>query len=1023
MGLFNAEVMLERWFAEVVGEPTAIQRAAWPVLRERRNALLIASTGQGKSLAAWRPVVERMADGSDARSGVRALHIAPLKALARDMTHNLAPLLAAVGADCGRPLEMALRCGDTPGSERQRQRQLPPDILSTTPETLFVLLGSAGGRALLRSVETVVVDELHALVSSKRGAHLALSMARLDRLTERPVQRIGLSATAHPAASLACFLGGANACEVIAPDPPGDVELEVELPEMPLGAYANTLHWQQIHARIAELAGASRSLLVFCQTRAQVERSAAALDELLATSGRPGQVGAHHGSLDTAHREGIEARFKQGELAVLVSSASLELGLDLGHVDRVCQLGVPGSINLVRQRAGRSGHRPGRRPCMHLFVLTLNQLIEATALAESLSAGQIDRIEIPAGPLDVLDQHLVAMLGRSPGKVDELLDVVRDAWPYRHLSLDTLERLLASLAEVPEAMPGEQFRALVRRNEHGRWQACPGADRLALVNAGTIPEFFEYEVVRTDTDETVGTLDEEFAFESSPGQVMQLGRRAWRIVRVMTGRVCVEPAEDEPAELPFWFGEGPGRTPEVAAMLLEVFDGRAPERLHPQAIGMLAESAAVLGKLPGPQRLVVEQVTDPGGDRHVILHTFAGARINRAWGLALRKRFCRQFNFELQAAATDDGILVSLGVTSQFELAEVVSFVRSHHVADVLTQALLDTPLFVTRFRWCANNALVLLKNGPGGAIPPQRQRSQAENLIACVFPDQLACLENLSGPREVPDHPLVRQALNDCLHDYMDLDGLVRLLARIECGEIEVHAVETAQPSPLAEALIHAPRHSYLDEAAAEERRTRNFEQPAVKRPRPLPTAMPGSGGPARRRAPKTGAALCHASGVTPVAGLPGIRPSTDALEDFLCAVGFLTQQEGEAGLGLGDPRPAGGWTWWFMQLVRERRALTLTGSDDFPRIWIYSERLDWFLALRPTLVPAPKPGLMPQLPLPGDAEAARQWLVEARGRIDGEQAAERIDGLFPRQSEPLKSEVRRRKHVGRGDIPGGRG
>ena len=1002
MTLFRAEHDLDRWFDESVGAPTPVQRAAWPVLRQRRNALLIAPTGQGKSLAAWRPVVERIVDGHDdgGRRRVRALHIAPLKALARDMTHNLAPLLEAASSVCGRPLEVALRCGDTPAADRQRQRRSPPDILSTTPESLFVLLGSRGGRDLLKTVETVVVDELHALVGSKRGAHLALSLARLDCLTRNPVQRIGLTATARPAQTLARFLGGNAACEVIAPDPPGEVELKLEMPARPLGAYPDPLHWQQIHERVAGLAGRG-SMLVFCQTRAQVERTAAALDELLAESGRPGQVGAHHGSLDTAHREGIEARFKHGELAVMVSSASLELGLDLGHIDRVCQLGVPGSVNLVRQRAGRSGHRPGRMPRMHLFPLTLNQLIEASAMAEALSVREIDCSEIPVAPLDVLAQQLVAMLAVERRDASALRETVQKAWPYRDVSADTVEEVLASLAEVPEAMPEAQFSALVRRDARGGWTAHPRIDRLVLTNAGTIPEFFEYDVVREDNGESVGTLDEEFAFESSPGQVMQLGRRAWRILRVTPGEVRVEPADEEPAELPFWFGEGPGRTTEVAAAVLRVFARGASKALHPQAAEMLAEATAVLGRLPAPDRLVVEQVTDPGGDRHVVLHTFAGARINRAWGLALRKRFCRQFNFELQAAATDDGILISLGVTSQFELAEVVSFVRSHNVADVLTQALLDTPLFVTRFRWCANNALVLLKNGPGGRIPAQRQRSQAENLIACVFPDQLACLENLSGPRQVPDHPLVRQALADCLHDHMDLAGLVRLLGDIEQGRITVHAVETERPSPLAEAMIHAPRHSYLDEADAEERRTRNFEQPVRSSPKPrrLPSAMPGSGGPARRGRDGTvvGSDEKAVRQVAPIAGIAGIRPSVDVLEDLIESVGFLTQKEGEAGLGLGDPRPASGWTWWFTQLVRERRALTLSRADGQVRLWVCNDRVDWFTRLDSGLQPSPAPGQMPRDPAPETAGEVRQWLIEARAKVDGDRAAEVVDAMFP--------------------------
>lgn len=1016
MSLFDVRAELDSWFANAVGEPTAVQRSAWPVLRAGRHALVIASTGQGKSLAAWRPLVERLAETPAGGCGVRALHIAPLKALARDMTFNLAPLLAAAGAACGRSPTIALRCGDTPRAERDRQRRNPPGILSTTPESLFVLLGSRGGRSLLRTVEAVVVDELHALAGNKRGAHLALSLARLDRLAGRPVQRVGLSATARPAEALAGFLVGSQGCEIVAPDVPGPVKLEIELPDMPLGPYPNSVHWEQIHARIAELALVHRSLLVFCQTRAQVERTAATLDKLLEAAGRPDQVGAHHGSLDTAHREAIEARFKAGELRVLVSSASLELGLDLGHVERVCQIGVPGSVNLVRQRAGRSGHRPGRQPCMHLFPLTLNQLLETQALQNVIADGGVDAVTPLEAPLDVLAQQLVALVANGIDEVEELLAIVRCARPYREVSRKTLQSLLATLAERPNLMPGEQLDPLLIADNQGGFRPHAQAGRLALVNAGTIPEWFEYDVVRVDSGDIVGRLDEEVAFESSPGQVLQLGNRPWRILRVLTGLVRVAPAEEETGELPFWFGEGPGRTPEMAEAMLRVVAGESHNGLDPQAARLLVDSRQRLGALPGPTRLVIEQFSDPGGDRHIVLHTFAGARINRAWGLALRKRFCRQFNFELQAAATDDGVLISLGVTSRFELSVVARFVRSDNVADVLTQAMLDTPLFITRFRWCANNALVLLKNGLDGPLPPQRQRSQAENLIACVFPDQLACLENLSGAREVPNHPLVAQALSDCLDDYMDLAGLQRLLVRLESGEIEVHAVETGQPSPLAEALIHAPRYSYLDEDDAEERRTRNFERPALR-----PAGASRSR--ATSRAAPTGRVRCAQppargeGAAVPSPAAAGdfrlLRPSTTALERLLEQAGFLTRPEGESGLALARPVPAGGWTRWFSKLVREGRALSLVEPGGGQRLWIATPRLDWILSLDERWQPCPPPGGIPRDALPGDRGAVWQWLIESRRRIEGERAFETVAAVFG-LTDLAEAERRREKAEG---------
>ncbi|MDT8438915.1 MAG: DEAD/DEAH box helicase [Wenzhouxiangellaceae bacterium] len=963
----------DAWFARAVGAPTAIQRAAWPVLRDRRNALLLAPTGRGKTLAAWRPVFERLARSACGRRAVRALHIAPLKALARDVAANLQPIAACAGQCCARPIAVDLRCGDTPADARRRQRRQPPAVLCTTPETLFVLLGSAGGRSMLAGVETVVVDEWHALAESKRGQHLLLSLARLDALCGRPVQRIGLSATARPAQALADHLCGGD-CEILEPEPPAAVELRIERPAMALGPYPTSVHWQQVHQRIAEqtMAEPDASVLVFCQTRAQVERSAAALDAVLAEAGFQDAVGAHHGSLDASHRETIEARFKAGQLRVLVSSASLELGLDLGRVDRVCQLGVPGSVNLVRQRAGRSRHRPGETPRMTLFALTVNQWLEAHALLQALRDGVIENSRLPTAADDLLAQQLVAMVAAGHGRVDDLLEIVRRAWPWREADCDLLETALALLAQTEPEMPGPQAHCLIERTDSG-WRARADCEALVRINAGTIPEFFEYDVRCRETGTPVGRLDEEFAFESSPGQVIQLGQRAWRILRVETGRVWVEPVEDSAMELPFWFGEGRGRSAEMVDRMLAQISSDAAAAADPDARRMLTESARLLGALPSVGRLVIECFPDPGGDRHLVLHTFAGARINRAWGLALRKRFCRQFNFELQAAATDDGILISLGVTSRFELAEVVRFVRSATVEEVLVQALLDTPLFLTRFRWCANNALKLLKNDPRGRRPAQRQRSEAENLVACVFPDQLACLENLSGPREVPDHPLVRQALDDCLRESMDVDGLKALLARIECGDLEVHAVTTDAPSPLADALIHAPRFSFLDEAAAEERRTRAFEGRTLFKRTPRADSTPA-----------------------PVQRPGDCLPTPQALAEWLDQVGFLTGSEGERGVGLARPVPPGGWSRAFARLVRERRAVSVPLGKQGPMLWMTIEHWAALRGCRPSLACRPH---IPATMLPAvdtnPCTLLNDW-TERRSRIAPGMGCERLAELL---------------------------
>ncbi|MBY6203304.1 DEAD/DEAH box helicase [Halomonas denitrificans] len=950
MTLFSAVAQFDAWFAEAVGAPTPIQQQAWPALRSGRHALLIAGTGQGKSLAAWRPVAERLVDRPDAVRGVRALHIAPLKALARDMLNNLGPLLDAAGELRGRPVRRDLRCGDTPVADRRAQVRRPPEVLSTTPETLFVLLGSPSGRRMLRTLETVVVDEVHALAPGRRGAHLALSLARLDVLCGRAVHRIGLSATAEPVDALACWLGGEERVEVIAPETNRDQapRLIVERPGPALGAYAGTALWEAIHERLATLAGRDGGLLVFCQTRAQVERTALALGERLGHE----RVGAHHGSLDSACRTDVEARFREGRLDVLVGSASLELGLDLGTIERVAQLGSPGGLNALRQRAGRSRHRPGQRSVLHWFPLTRHQLLEVEAVEDALRAGAMDRLTASPGYRDVLAQQLVAMVAADGvDSIDAALDRIRRAWPWRSLTRESLAKVVEVLVDAGVGLPAAQRTTWLLRAGDDRLVVPPGARQRVLANAGTIPEWFEYTVMDVVAGEAVGRLDEEFAFESSPGQVIQLGHRAFRILRVRCGRVEVEPAEDEPAAaLPFWFGEGAGRTDAVSRSMLKAIE-RGSRR--PETQRWLAEAEAALGALPAPDRLVVERFLDPNGDRHLVLHTLAGARVNRAWGLALRKRFCRQFNFELQAAATDDGVLISLGVTSDFEVADVVGFVRASNVRAVLTQALLDTPLFLTRFRWAANTALVLPRVDAAGPVPAQQQRSRTENLVAQVFPDQLACLENLAGPREVPDHPLVHQALDDCLHDYMDLDGLTTLLEAVEQGRMAVHAVDLDRPSVLAEGLIHAPRHSFLDEAAAEERRTRSFEP------------VPGRAGAGPGRTPP-GSRGVAAETARP---LPADRPTRerdasfrptlddrcDALEKLLGTAGFLTVREGERGVGMAGSCRAGGWTRRFSELVRQRRAVALRFGDGKPQLWVRLDRLGLVRRAWPDLVPSP--------------------------------------------------------------------
>ncbi|MEM7054937.1 MAG: DEAD/DEAH box helicase [Pseudomonadota bacterium] len=559
--LVSAQSGLAGWFAERMGEPTAIQQQAWPIVRAGQNALLLSQTGQGKSLAAWLPLVERTIAEQRAAGTLQVLHIAPLKALASDMTHNLKPLMLAASEALGREIRIEVRSGDTSAHERTRQLRKPPDYLATTPETLFILLGSSGGRSLLRYVHTVVVDEIHALAQSKRGAHLCLSLERLDALVQRPVQRIGLSATARPADCLARFLCGNQPCHIVRAELKQSPQVEIEALPSPLGPFPHHGHWQQVHDRLAELthslSNPSAGMLVFCATRRQVERTTTALAERLGVD----QVGAHHGSLDRRHRESLERRFRQGELRVIVSSASLELGLDLGQIDRVCQLGGIGSINQLCQRAGRSGHRPGERPRVHIFPLNLNQWFEAEALSEALEDGEIEPTWPIESPQDVLAQHIVATVAAEPGQWngERLLALCRQAGPWRTFDPMQLDQLLNMLCSQAVAGAGaDSPQPLLTVDASGWLHAIDAAETLALANAGTIPEWFEYEVLNHANGQLLGKLDEEFAFESSVGDVVQLGNRPFRIVRTMPGRLWVAAVSSEDAQVPFWFGDGSG---------------------------------------------------------------------------------------------------------------------------------------------------------------------------------------------------------------------------------------------------------------------------------------------------------------------------------------------------------------------------------------------------------------------------------------------------------------------------------
>jgi ATP-dependent Lhr-like helicase len=838
------------WLERRFGGPTDVQSQAWAVTSQRRHALIAAPTGSGKTLAAFLAAIDELV-----REGlslgltdeVHVLYVSPLKALSNDIRKNLQEPLEGIAAELaarGLPdigMRSAVRTGDTPQADRERMRRKPPHILVTTPESLYILLSSESGRAMLKSVKSVIVDELHAVAGGKRGAHLMLSMERLQALCAQPPVRIGLSATVKPLEEMARFLVGQRdeQAAIIDAGHIRERDLALEVPRSPLGAVMPTEVWAEMYDRLAELICEHRTTLIFVNQRRIAERVTRHLAERLGEE----HVTAHHGSLAREHRLQAEQRLKQGELKALVATSSLELGIDIGDIDLVCQLGSPRAINAFLQRVGRAGHAIGAIPKGRLFPLTLDDLLECSALLAAVQRGELDRIRVPEKPLDALAQHIVAETACREWQLDALFDTLRRAQPYRELSLREFEQVVQMLADGFTTRRGRRGAFLHYDAVNRMVRARRGARLAAVTNAGVIPDQFDYEVVLQPEGHRVGTLNEDFAFESLPGDIFQLGNASYRIAKVETGKVLVEDAKGQPPTMPFWLGESLGRTDELCAsvsQLVETADAllddgaaafetwlqqevRLPSAAAQQLALYLAASKAALGLLPTQRQVVFERFFDQVGDTHLVIHSPYGSRVNRAWGLALRKRMCRKFNFELQASALEDSIVLSLGPTHSFPLEEVQHYLKPAGARDLLVQALLDAPMFGTRWRWIATASLAVRRMNGGRKVPPQFQRSDAEDLLTVVFPDQVACGENLVGEREIPDHPLVNQTLHDCLHEVMDVDGFVRVLAGIAAGDITVTTREMASPSPLAYAILNARPYAFLDDGAAEERRTKS--------------------------------------------------------------------------------------------------------------------------------------------------------------------------------------------------------
>jgi ATP-dependent Lhr-like helicase len=1024
------------WFGRAFPSgATDAQARAWAAARAGGHVLVSAPTGSGKTLAAFLAALDELVVRGSAAplpDAVQVLYVSPLKALSNDIEKNLqAPLNGIRDAlfEQGRGdvgIRTAVRTGDTSASERALIRKLPPHVLVTTPESLFILLTSDSGRAMLAGVRTVIVDELHALAGSKRGAHLMLSLERLSALCPAPPMRIGLSATVKPIEAVAAYLVGAAAagmpggaagagdadrtpvpgCTIVDAGHVRRRDIALELPRSALTPVMSNEIWGELYDRLAALAASHRTTLIFVNQRRIAERVARHLAERLGEQ----YVTAHHGSLAKEHRFDAEQRLKAGTLKALVATSSLELGIDIGDVDLVCQMGSPRWISAFLQRVGRAGHAIGAVPKGRLFPLTLDDLHECAALLDAVRRGELDRGRDIGAPLDVLAQQLLAEVGCGEWREQDLFDLVRRAAPYRDLSRADFDGVVKMLAEGYATRRGRRGAWLHHDGINGRLRPRRGARLVAVTNAGVIPDQFDCDVVLLPEGLRIGSLNEDFAFDSVPGDIFQLGNTAYRIAKVETGKVYVEDARGQPPSLPFWFGEALGRSDELsaavcrlsAAIEAELVDGSAatggtgeahgcapvvaddgapgaagpprgdspylrgidlPLAARQQLVHHLATARAALGALPGTDTIVIERFFDEVGDAHMVIHSPHGSRINKAWGLALRKRFCRTFNFELQASALEDSIILSLGPTHSFALGDVARYLHPASARDVLVQALLDVPMFPTRFRWSASIALAIRRMNGGKRVPPQFQRSDAEDLLTVVFPDQVACAENLTGPREIPGHPLVAQTLHDCLYDTMDVEGYLRLLQGLTDGRIRVVCADLVAPSPLAGAILNARPYAFLDDGEAEERRTRSVTPTGE-----LDLAAAAALG---RLDPAAIAAVREEA-------TPLVRDA-DELHDALVVHGFLTTDEvGRLGAA------------WRAPLLAAGRAFVVEGPAG--PVLVAMERAAQFAAAVPgAAVPVPA-GAVPEPP-----DAALAELVRGRLELLGPTTAAALAAPLP--------------------------
>jgi ATP-dependent helicase Lhr and Lhr-like helicase len=957
--------LVREWFGRRFGAPTEAQAQGWPAIASGQHTLIAAPTGSGKTLAAFltalNGLVEQALSPEGLADGTQVVYVSPLKALANDIQRNLIEPLAEIrtlAEEQGTPLpeiRVAVRTGDTPPAERARMIKHPAHVLITTPESLFILLTTERGRVPLKSVRTLIMDELHALAPNKRGAHVALTVERLVQLAEGPVTRIGLSATQKPIEEIARFLTGkSDAGEypdvtIVNTGHRRKMDLSIELPKnFEMGPIATHEQWAQTLDEMAELIKQHRTTLLFVNTRRLVERVSHLLAERLGEE----NVVAHHGSLSKEIRFDAEQRLKAGSIQVCVATASLELGIDVGDVELVCLIGSPRNIGVALQRVGRSGHWLGGVPKGRFYPLTRDEMVETVALLRAINQGSLDALTIPPWPLDVLAQQIVATAVTEEWREDDLFDLVTSAYPYTALPRERFDDVIEMLSEGVATRWGRGTAYLHRDGVNHKVKARRGARIASVTSGGAIPDTADYRVISEPDGGMVGTVNEDFAIESNAGDVFLLGNTPWKIRRVEAGAVRVESAHGMAPTIPFWLGEAPGRTRELSAEVSTVrqaIDERLPvpdtavawvmeqgasEEVAKQTVEYIAEGKRVLGIVPTGDRLVAERFFDDAGGMQLVIHSPLGARINRAWGLALRKRFCVGFNFELQAAATDDGINIALGPQHSFPVEEVFRYVKTPTAKETLLQALLQGPIFPIRWRWTASRSLALLRQVGGKRVPTPIQRMRSDDLLAAVFPDAAACQDNMPAGANIvpPDHPLVFETIRDCLTEALDFDGMLGVIGRIERGEIELYGKDTVQPSVFSHQLLNAMPYAFLDDAPLEERRAR-----AVTLRRALPEDERD-----------LGALDPEAIATEQAFAWPPVRDA-DELHDALLSLNVLTDHD-----RVKHADDYGDWQPWYDALAHDNRVETLT--IDGRAFWVAAERAALVKAayLLPTGLPA---------------------------------------------------------------------